>query len=145
VVVNAAGLLKNAKLHEQSAVDIAEQIQTNLTAALNVARHSHRWLKESAGSLLFFSSSSYTRGRAGYAIYSATKAAIANLTQGLSEEWAPDGIRVNCIVPGRTDTEMRASNFEGEAQESLFNPYHIALSAMRVVFGNTSGHLERVH
>lgn len=145
VVVNAAGLLKNAKLHEQSAVDIAEQIQTNLTGALNVARHSHRWLKESAGSLLFFSSSSYTRGRAGYAIYSATKAAIANLTQGLSEEWAPDGIRVNCIVPGRTDTEMRASNFEGEAQESLFNPYHIALSAMRVVFGNTSGHLERVH
>lgn len=145
VVVNAAGLLKNGKLHEQSAADVSEQININLTGALNVARHAHAWLRDSGGSLLLFASSSYTRGRAGSAIYSATKAAIVNLTQGLSEEWAQDGIRVNCIVPGRTDTEMRTSNFGAEAQDSLFNPYHIALSASRVICGNTSGQLERVH
>lgn len=145
VVVNAAGLLRNGKLHELSAADVSEQININLTGALNVARHAHHWLKQSKGSLLLFASSSYTRGRAGTAIYSATKAAIANLTQGLSEEWADDGVRVNCIVPGRTDTEMRADNFVGESQESLFNPYHIALSASRVICGTNSGQLERVH
>jgi 2-C-methyl-D-erythritol 4-phosphate cytidylyltransferase len=68
-----------------------------------------------------------------------------NLTQGLSEEWAEDGIRVNCIVPGRTDTDMRTSNFKAEAQDSLFNPYQIALSASRVICGANSGQLERVH
>jgi 2-C-methyl-D-erythritol 4-phosphate cytidylyltransferase len=145
VVVNAAGLLKNGKLHEQTAADAAEQININLIGALNVARQAHFWLEQTQGSLLFFASSSYTRGRAGSAVYSATKAAIVNLTQGLSEEWADDGIRVNCIVPGRTDTEMRTSNFKSEAQDSLFNPYQIALSASRVICGDNSGQLERVH
>jgi ribitol-5-phosphate 2-dehydrogenase (NADP+) / D-ribitol-5-phosphate cytidylyltransferase len=145
VVVNAAGLLKNGKLHEQTAADAADQININLTGALNVARLAHFWLEQTQGSLLLFASSSYTRGRAGSAVYSATKAAIVNLTQGLSEEWAEDGIRVNCIVPGRTDTEMRTSNFKAEAQDSLFNPYHIALSASRVICSSTSGLLERVH
>ena len=145
VVVNAAGFLKSGKLHEQSASDAADQININLTGALNVARHSHAWLSQSRGTLLLFASSSYTRGRAGSAIYSATKAAIVNLTQGLSEEWAQDGVRVNCIVPGRTDTGMRAVNFSGESQDSLFNPYHIALSASRVICGTATGCLERVH
>jgi ribitol-5-phosphate 2-dehydrogenase (NADP+) / D-ribitol-5-phosphate cytidylyltransferase len=145
VVVNAAGLLKSGKFHEQTAADAAEQININLLGALNVARQAHGWLEQTHGSLLFFASSSYTRGRAGLAVYSATKAAIVNLTQGLSEEWAEDGIRVNCIVPGRTDTEMRASNFKAEAQDSLFNPYQIALSASRLICGDNSGQLERVH
>jgi len=145
VVVNAAGLLKNGKLHEQTAADAAEQININLIGALNVARQAHFWLEQTQGSLLLFASSSYTRGRAGSAVYSATKAAIVNLTQGLSEEWAEDGIRVNCIVPGRTDTDMRTSNFKAEAQDSLFNPYQIALSASRVICGANSGQLERVH
>ena len=142
-VVNAAGLLKSGKLHEQTAADAAEQININLIGALNVARLAHFWLKQTQGSLLLFASSSYTRGRAGSAVYSATKAAIVNLTQGLSEEWAEDGIRVNCIVPGRTDTEMRTANFGAEAQESLFNPYQIALSASRVMCGDNSGQLVR--
>jgi 2-C-methyl-D-erythritol 4-phosphate cytidylyltransferase len=133
IVVNAAGVLKNGKVHEQTAADTAEQININLTGALNVARLAHFWLKQTQGLLLFFASSSYTRGRAGSAVYSATKAAIVNLTQGLSEEWADDGIRVNCIVPGRTDTEMRAQNFNNESQKSLFNPYQIALIAAQAI------------
>ncbi len=145
VVVNAAGLLVQGKLAEQDSRSLAEQVQINLVGALNIARHAHPWLKETQGSLLLFASSSYTRGRANYVTYSATKAAIVNLTQGLSEEWAHDGIRVNCIIPGRTDTEMRASNFKNEAQESLYNPYQIALSASRVIATGANGHLARPH
>jgi 2-C-methyl-D-erythritol 4-phosphate cytidylyltransferase len=144
-VVNAAGLLKNGKLHEQSAADAAEQINVNLTGALNVARHAHFWLEQTQGSLLFFASSSYTRGRAGSAVYSATKAAIVNLTQGLSEEWADDGIRVNCIVPGRTDTEMRSHNFMNERQDTLSNPYQVAISASRIICDDANGVLARVN
>ncbi len=145
VVVNAAGLLVQGKLAEQGSQSVAEQIQVNLVGALNIARHAHACLKQTQGSLLFFASSSYTRGRANYVVYSATKAAIVNLTQGLSEEWAADGIRVNCIIPGRTDTEMRTSNFKNEEQESLYNPYQVALSASRVLCNDTNGALTRVH
>jgi len=67
-----------------------------------------------------------------------------NLTQGLSEEWVADGIRVNCIIPGRTDTEMRRSNFQTEAQETLSNPYQVALGAAKALSCQMNGQLERV-
>jgi 2-C-methyl-D-erythritol 4-phosphate cytidylyltransferase len=145
VVVNAAGYLRKGLLHEQNGANIAEQIAVNLTGALNIARYAYAPLKQSQGTLLFFSSSSYTRGRASYVTYSATKAAIVNLTQGLSEEWATDGIRVNCVVPGRTDTEMRKNNFQSEAPNTLFSPYQIALASSKLIASNNSGQIERVN
>jgi len=144
VIVNAAGLLRTGKLVELSSEDIAAQIHINLTGATWIAKWSHAPLKETRGVLLQFASSSYTRGRANHAVYAATKAAIVNLTQGLSEEWAEDGIRVNCIVPGRTDTDMRRNNFENESQESLCNPYQVALTAAKALNATANGQVERV-
>ena len=42
----------------------------------------------------------------GCGAYTASKAAIMGLTRSMALEWAPFGIRVNCIVPGSTDTDM---------------------------------------
>jgi 2-C-methyl-D-erythritol 4-phosphate cytidylyltransferase len=144
VVVNSAGLLKTGPLVDQTSEDISAQILVNLMGAAWIAKWSHEPLKATKGMLLNFASSSYTRGRADHVIYGATKAAIVNLTQGLSEEWAADGIRVNCIIPGRTDTEMRRSNFQTEAQETLSNPYQVALGAAKAISSTMNGHLERV-
>jgi 2-C-methyl-D-erythritol 4-phosphate cytidylyltransferase len=144
VIVNAAGLLRKGFIATQSTQDIAAQININLLGALWISKWSHSPLKASKGTFLQFASSSYTRGRSEYVAYSASKAAIVNMTQGLSEEWAADGIRVNCIVPGRTDTEMRRSNFENEDQKSLCNPYEVALSAARTVGSQSNGLIERV-
>lgn len=144
VIVNAAGLLKTQRLESQSSHDITDQINVNLLGAAWIAKWSHAPLKETQGMLLQFASSSYTRGRADHVVYAATKAAIVNMTQGLSEEWAADGIRVNCIIPGRTDTEMRRTNFKDEPQDSLCNPYQVALSAAKAVCAPMNGQLERV-
>ncbi|MFD0668499.1 2-C-methyl-D-erythritol 4-phosphate cytidylyltransferase [Ramlibacter sp. MAHUQ-53] len=144
VVVNAAGLLRTSELATQDSQDIADQIHVNLLGAAWIAKWSHAPLKETRGTLVQFASSSYTRGRADHVVYAATKAAIVNMTQGLSEEWAADGIRVSCIVPGRTDTEMRRANFKGEAQDSLSNPYQVALGAARAACSPVSGQVERV-
>ena len=144
VIVNAAGLLRKGAIATQATLEISAQININLLGALWIAKWSHAPLKASKGTFLQFASTSYTRGRSQYVAYSATKAAIVNLTQGLSEEWAEDGIRVNCIVPGRTDTEMRRSNFANENQKSLCNPYEVALTAARTVGSNRSGLIERV-
>ena len=123
---------------------ISNQIQINLTAALWLAKASYPYLKESKGMLLNFASSSFTRGRANYATYTSTKAAIVNLTQALSEEWHPDQIRVNCIVPGRTDTKMRRVNFNNEIQSSLCNPYEVALTSAKLLSRNTTGEVVRI-
>jgi 2-C-methyl-D-erythritol 4-phosphate cytidylyltransferase len=143
-VVNTAGLLGKGKLQDASSADLTQQLAINLAGAVWVAKAAHAPLKDSKGMLLLYSSSSYTRGRADYVVYSATKAAIVNMTQGLAEEWSEDGIQVNCIVPGRTDTEMRRANFANEAQASLCNPYDIALKSARVLCTPFSGHVVRV-
>lgn len=143
-VINAAGLLIKSPLERQSPADVAQQVSVNLLGSLNVAQCSHAALKASQGMLLQFSSSSFTRGRADYSAYSACKAAIVNLTQALSDEWKDDGIRVNCVVPGRTDTSMRRANFSGEDQRSLLSPYEVALASAKLLSSSDTGVIARV-
>ena len=143
-VVNTAGLLVKGPLVGQSPVIVAQQVAVNLLGALNVAQCSHTALKASGGMLLQFSSSSFTRGRAEYSAYSACKAAIVNLTQALADEWEAHGIRVNCIVPGRTDTVMRRENFLGEDQQTLLSPYEVALTSAKLMSSSATGVIARV-
>ncbi len=143
VVVNAVGLLSKGPLAQQDDQDVAQQVAINLQGALWIAKYSYAALKASRGTLLQFASSSYTRGRSDYVVYSATKAAIVNMTQGLSEEWQADGIRVNCVVPGRTDTGMRRSNFADEPQSTLYNPYEVAIHAVKLATNEATGAIQR--
>jgi len=143
VVVNAVGLLKKCALKDAEIDEIVDQVSINLSGALWIAKYSHPFLKLSKGMFLQFSSSSYTRGRSEYVVYSATKAAIVNMTQGLSEEWQADGIRVNCVVPGRTDTNMRRENFKDERQSSLLSPYEVAVGAIKLASTKSTGLIQR--
>ncbi len=143
-VINAAGLLLKSPLSQQSHEEVARQVAVNLLGALNVAQCSHAALQATRGMLVQFSSSSYTRGRAEYTPYSACKAAIVNLTQGLADEWQHDGIRVNCVVPGRTDTAMRRSSFGPEEARSLLSPYEVALATGKLLSSDSTGVIARV-
>ena len=143
-IINSAGVLDTGLITEQSGEEMSQQISVNLTGAAYIAKWGFGHLAESKGMLLQFSSSSYTRGRAKSVLYAATKAAIVNMTQGLSEEWADAGVRVNCIVPGRTDTDMRRVNFDNESQASLSNPYEVAIKAAKVLSSGANGQTIRV-
>jgi len=143
-VINTAGHLSRKTLDEFDPQELEAEISVNFTGALNIAKASKPHLKKSKGMLLNFSSSSYTRGRGGYVPYSASKAAIVNMTQGLAEEWMDDQIRVNCVVPGRTDTEMRRSNFYNEDQSKLLSPFEVALLSAKVLAGSSSGSIFRI-
>ena len=143
-VVNTVGMLAQDELQQQTIADIEQLLRVNLAGAFYVAKASFAPLRDSRGMLLNFSSSSYSRGRASYTPYSASKAAIVNMTQGLSDEWAEAGVRVNCLVPGRTDTAMRRSNFAKEAEQSLLNPFQVALSACKLLSSELTGMVVRV-
>jgi 2-C-methyl-D-erythritol 4-phosphate cytidylyltransferase len=140
-VVVTAGVLHRSALTEASEQVIRDSIDVNLTGPVLVAHAAARYLAETKGQLLLFTSSSYTRGRAGYSLYSSTKAALVNLTQALAEEWEPLGIRVNCMNPERTSTPMRTSAFGVEPPETLLSAQTVALSSIDALLSDESGHV----
>ncbi|MBL3687811.1 SDR family NAD(P)-dependent oxidoreductase [Leucobacter zeae] len=134
-VVLTAGVLTIAPLNEAPRDEIKHTVRLNLLAPAYIAQESFAELQKTGGSLTLFTSSSYTRGRAGYSLYSATKAGVVNLTQALAEEWAEEGVRVNAINPQRTHTPMRTAAFGEEPSGTLLTPEDVA-QATAAVLGN---------
>ncbi|MBO7457982.1 MAG: bifunctional cytidylyltransferase/SDR family oxidoreductase [Paludibacteraceae bacterium] len=139
VVVNTAGVLVKESLTGMSQDSIINSINVNLLGVINVAREAFPYLRATRGSLLFYTSSSYTRGRMMYSLYSATKAAIVNFVQAIAEEWHDFGIRVNCINPERTKTPMRIQNFGNEPEGTLLPVEDVAIASLNTVFSNATG------
>lgn len=132
-IVNTSGLLNRKPLMTMTEEEVIDSYQVNYVSVVNLARSSFEYLQETKGMLINFSSSSYTRGRPNYSIYSSTKAAVVNFTQALAEEWLPHGIKVNVINPERTATPMRVENFGVEPEHTLLSSREVAeftLSAM---------------
>jgi 2-C-methyl-D-erythritol 4-phosphate cytidylyltransferase len=140
-VVNASGILVKQPLALMDYSDVLEAIHINYIGTVNVAIASYKYLKESQGHLLNFTSSSYTYGRAYYSLYSSAKAAVVNLTQALAEEWHTQYIRINCINPERTDTPMRRQAFGIEPPGSLLSAKDVALFSLSVLLDYSTGHV----
>lgn len=138
-VINTAGLLIKKPIDLLSIEEISSLININYVGAVNIAIVSKAYLKKSRGVLLNFTSSSYTRGRAFYALYSSTNAAIVNFTQALAEEWINDGIKVNCINPERTATPMRTTNFGIEPADLLLSAEEVARVSLKALFSQKTG------
>ncbi|MCW2119885.1 bifunctional cytidylyltransferase/SDR family oxidoreductase [Flavobacterium sp. 7A] len=138
-VVNTAAVLHKEPLETMSYEFICDAVNTNYFGMLHVALSSLPYLKKSKGHILFFTSSSYTRGRAFYSIYSSTKAATVNFVQAISQEWESFGIKVNCINPERTQTPMRVKNFGNESEDTLLKPELVALRCIQTLQSNCTG------
>lgn len=138
-VICTAGLLVKEALYSMDYTEILHSFGVNYMGAVNVCKESYPYLKETKGALLLYTSSSYTRGRMMYSIYSSTKAAIVNLVQALSEEWSALGIRINCINPERTQTPMRLKSFGIEPEESLLKPEAVAIASINTLVSDLTG------
>ncbi|WP_246239142.1 bifunctional cytidylyltransferase/SDR family oxidoreductase [Acrocarpospora corrugata] len=138
-VVNTAAVLHMGKLGDAEQSTIEEAIGVNYLGPVNIAKASFKYLAKTRGHLLLYTSSSYTRGRADYSLYSSTKAAVVNLTQALADEWAEHGIRVNCLNPERTATPMRLRAFGEEPPRSLLAAKDVARSSVEVLISHLTG------
>lgn len=86
----------------------------------------HALLRESlptirpGGAVVFIGSTLSLRGRAGYAAYCASKHGLLGLMRAAALELAPQGIRVNAVCPGWTETPMARADLErsGDATEA---------------------------
>ena len=140
-VVNTAGVLVRGELAETSEESIHSSTDVNYLAPIFIAQQFFPHLAASKGSLLLFTSSSYTRGRSGYSLYSSAKAATVNLTQALADEWAGAGVRVNCVNPERTGTPMRTKAFGAEPAGTLLSSEEVARQSLDVLLSGQTGHI----
>lgn len=117
-----------------------ETIDTNLTGAFIGAKYQVPALLERGGGSLIFTSSfvGRTAGMPGMAAYAAAKAGLIGLTQVLAAEYGAQGLRVNALLPGGTDTpgattttpEARAFVEGIHALKRMAQPQEIARSAL---------------
>ncbi len=140
-VVNTAGVLSMGKLADTDQAVIEETIRVNYLAPVTIAQAAIGYLAATRGHLLLYTSSSYTRGRAGYSLYSSTKAAVVNLTQALADEWSEIGVKVNCVNPERTQTPMRLRAFGAEQPGTLLSSMAVALTSVDVLVSELTGHV----
>lgn len=119
ILINNAGLLINKPFEQLTASDWQASFHANFFGAVNVIRTTLPYLSASAtgrahivniGSMGGFQGSSKFNG---LAAYSAAKAALANLTECLAEEFKDRGIAVNCLSLGAVQTEMLMQAFPG--------------------------------
>jgi 2-C-methyl-D-erythritol 4-phosphate cytidylyltransferase len=140
-VVNSAGILPRGELADTSEETIYQATDVNYLAPIHIAQEFFPHLSATGGSLLLFTSSSYTRGRSGYSLYSSAKAAVVNLTQALADEWASVGVRVNCVNPERTGTPMRTKAFGEEPAGTLLSSTEVARQSLDVLLSGQTGHV----
>jgi acetoacetyl-CoA reductase len=107
VLVNNAGITRDAFLHKTTPKHWHEVVQTNLDSVFNMSRLVIEGMRERGfGRIVNISSINGQSGQAGQTNYSAAKAGIIGFTKALAQESASKGITVNAIAPGYIDTEM---------------------------------------
>lgn len=146
VLMNNAGVLKTAPLEQIKEEDWLSVFDVNMHAVMMVTQTFIDMILESKGNILNNVSidglQSLTRGRASYA-YSCSKAAAIKFTQQVALNYTPQGIRVNCLCPGVTETPLFTNRDFSRFTPSIpmgrvGQPDEIAKAALFLVSGDAS-------
>ena len=118
ILINGAGINSPTPVLEITTEEFNNILHINLTATLHgcqvFAKH---WLEnEQQGSIINLGSISGLNPLSRVFSYSASKAAVHNLSKNLAREWADQGIRVNTLVPGF---------FPAEQNKAVLNPSRV--------------------
>jgi len=107
VLVNNAGISRDAMLQKMTHEQWEQVIRTNLDSLFNQTRPVINGMRERGfGRIVNISSINGQKGQIGQTNYSAAKAGMIGFTKALALENAKKGVTVNCIAPGYIDTEM---------------------------------------
>jgi len=110
VVVNNAGITRDATLKKMTRVAWDEVVDTNLGGCFNMCRATWEGMLERGfGRIVNIGSINGQAGQYGQVNYAAAKSGIHGFTKALAQEGAAKGITVNAIAPGYIDTDMVAA------------------------------------
>jgi acetoacetyl-CoA reductase len=107
ILINNAGITRDAMFHRMTPQQWKEVIDTNLTGVFNMTHPVWEGMRSRKfGRIVTISSINGQKGQAGQANYSAAKAGDIGFTRALAQEGARAGITVNVVAPGYIGTEM---------------------------------------
>jgi dihydroanticapsin dehydrogenase len=127
ILVNNAGIFPQIKqLHEIEEYEWQEVLDINLTGQFRFTKAAIPYLKKTAGSIINISSDAGLKAYQGFNAdaYSASKAALINLTKCWALEYAKDKIRVNCVCPGVVDTDMTKPFLKTDKDKEFMDNEH---------------------
>ncbi|QNI35810.1 SDR family NAD(P)-dependent oxidoreductase [Edaphobacter albus] len=106
LVNNAGSLVQRTRVLDFTHELWEKVMMLNLTSAFFLSQAAVRGMAERKSGVIINMSSVAARfgGGLGALAYSSAKAAVSAMTKGLTKEFAPQGVRVNCISPGTIDT-----------------------------------------
>ena len=107
ILVNNAGSLADGTIGTFTEDTVHQAFALNTFSAMNLIQIAARvMMRKGGGSIINTSSIMATNGAKGQFVYGAAKAAIIGATKSAARELGPQGIRVNCVVPGLIETSM---------------------------------------
>ncbi len=120
ILVNNAGITATGPALEHTEADWMDVIDVNLNGTWRVAQAAGRHMQaHGGGSIINIASILGLRVAQQVPAYSASKAALIQLTQALALEWARHGIRVNALAPGYIETDLNREFFASDAGQAL--------------------------
>lgn len=118
ILINNAGVAQQKLFCDITLWEWNRIFDINVTGVFNTCQCALRdMIYNKEGSIVNVSSIWGVTGASCEAHYSATKAAVINLTKSLAKEYGPSNIRVNCVAPGVIDTKMNAHLDESAMEE----------------------------
>jgi NAD(P)-dependent dehydrogenase (short-subunit alcohol dehydrogenase family) len=122
MLVNCAGVNSAAPYFEIEEADFDRIIDTNLKAThFGCQLFGRQMAEQGRGAILNIGSVSSHLPLSRVFTYSASKAAVVNLTKNVARELAPQGVRVNCLCPGFFPAEQNKKVLTPERVESILS------------------------
>jgi len=125
-LVNCAGSILLKPAHAITDQEFAGTLATNLTTAFNLLRAAVRVMMQQTGggSIVLCSSVAARRGFVNHEAIAAAKAGVEGLALAAAASYARFGVRVNCVAPGLTRTELTRSLTQNEAIAKMSAALH---------------------
>jgi NAD(P)-dependent dehydrogenase (short-subunit alcohol dehydrogenase family) len=119
-MVVSAGVFEPCPIGEMSAEFWERTMGINVRGTFLAVRAAARQMRAAGqgGSIVIYTSTAGQRGSAVYSAYATSKGAQIMFMRSMALELAPDGIRVNCIAPAWTDTDMAAPSLDAIGREN---------------------------
>ncbi|HEX5325013.1 MAG TPA: glucose 1-dehydrogenase [Capsulimonadaceae bacterium] len=120
-LVVSAGIFEGAYLEKMTAAFWDRTMAINLRGTFLAVKAAARLFRAAgqAGSIVIFTSTAGQRGSAEYSAYATSKGAQIMFMRSMAKELASDKIRVNCIAPAWTETDMAAPSLEALGREEV--------------------------
>jgi NADP-dependent 3-hydroxy acid dehydrogenase YdfG len=122
ILINNAGVMPRPGAFDAMAIEAIDQtVEVNLSAVLSLTHLLIPQMRaRKSGHVIFTGSSAAHAPGANFAVYAATKAAIAAFATALRAEVSTDGIRVTELVPGRVETALYQGVIGDDARAAMY-------------------------